>query len=227
MTKAFASLIRAFQSLPNGKLLRILVLSMLLNAGVLFVLVAGISIALSQITLFDALDWLADIGGTFLAATIAYFIYPVLLPLIITFFDTIIAEAVEEKEYEDVPKAEPPFWPTIKQDIKFTLRALLYNVIALPLYLVPGLNLILYYLLNGYLLGNEFFNIIAGRHADQEEARRLRYENGWTIIFVGMMITFGSTIPFVNLVAPLIGVVMMVHYFHSLKPKYKVLLNQH
>jgi len=40
----------------------------------------------------------------------------------------------------------------------------------------------------------------------------------------GIGITLAATVPFLNLVAPIFGVALMVHFFHALNPKYKVLV---
>ena len=50
-----------------------------------------------------------------------------------------------------------PFWPELLHDLGFTVKALLLNILVLPLYLVPVLNLVLFYWLNGRLLGREYF----------------------------------------------------------------------
>jgi len=43
---------------------------------------------------------------------------------------------------------------------------------ALPLYIfVPGVNLVLFYGLNGYLLGREYFAMVAMRRLDPRERR--------------------------------------------------------
>ena len=41
---------------------------------------------------------------------------------------------------------------------------LLVNIVALFLLLIPGVNLIAFYLGNGYLLGREYFELAAMRH---------------------------------------------------------------
>lgn len=224
MTQIAAALRRSFISLKSGALIKILLLSMLLNLLVLALLVGGFTYAMLNINLFGAWDWLADWGAGFLAAGIAYFIYPLLLPLIISFFDTAIADAIEREEYPNLPPMQPPYWPTLMQDIKFTLKVLLINVAILPLYLLPGVNLLLYFVVNGYLIGIEFFHVVAGRHVLPKESEALKKQYRFTLAMAGAAITFCATIPFVNLVAPMIGVAMMVHFFHGLRPRYKATL---
>lgn len=213
---------RALASLKSGALIKILLLSMLINLAVLALLVGGFTYFITSINLFGLWDWLADWGLSFLAAGVAYFIYPLLLPLIISFFATSIADAIEREEYPNLPPIQPPYWPTLMQDLRFTLKVLLINIAILPLYLLPGVNILLYYVVNGYLLGVEFFHVVAGRHISRPESDTLKRTHRLTITLAGVAITASATVPFVNLVAPMIGVAMMVHFFHSLKPNYKV-----
>ena len=44
------------------------------------------------------------------------------------------------------------------------------NILALFLLLIPGINLIAFYLGNGYLLGREYFELAAMRHLSTAEA---------------------------------------------------------
>lgn len=221
MVSLFTSASNATKSLTHWPLFKIFIASIVLNALILAGIVALISWLLTTVNLFGMWDWLADWGLSFLAATIAYFIFPILLPLIISFFDTAIAEIIEKEEYTNIPAPEPPFWPTLMQDVRFTLKALLLNALCLPLYLIPGINIVFYYFLNGYLLGTEFFNVVAGRHIGVKSANKLRKKNRFNIILCGAVITFCATTPFLNLVSPIWGVALMVHYFHNLKPDYK------
>jgi CysZ protein len=213
---------RAFKSLPSGAMIKIAIISMLLNALVLAGLVAGIYALLSQFNWFGIWDSWFDAGATFISGLIAYFIYPLLLPLIISLFDTAIADAIERDEYPQLPAKTPPYWPTLLQDAKFVGKVILINIVVLPLYLLPFVNLFLYYIVNGYLLGTEFFNIVAGRHMTRAEATVLRKKYRGSLISIGVLITVSSTIPLLNLIAPMLGVIMMVHFFHALKPNYKI-----
>jgi CysZ protein len=46
--------------------------------------------------------------------------------------------------------------------LRLTVLTLLLNLLALPVYLLlPGINLFLFLALNGYLLGREYFEVVA------------------------------------------------------------------
>lgn len=156
---------------------------------------------------------LGSIGGV----VIAWFLFPLLYPVLISFFDEKIAEIIEREDYPSLPASEPPFWPTLTNDILFSLKAIGLNIICLPLYLIPLLGIIIYYGLNGYLLGKQFFRMAAGRRVSESEAALLQKKAGKSILLIGIAISFCATIPLLNLAAPVLGVAAMLHLFHELR----------
>jgi hypothetical protein len=84
-------------------------------------------------------------------------------------------------------------------------------VIVLPLYLIPGANLPVYLALNGYLLGREYFELVAGQRLPPREMRRLRREQRGRLWLAGVVIAAMLMIPGFNLVAPVVAIAFMVH----------------
>ena len=84
------------------------------------------------------------------------------------------------------------------------------NLIALPLYLVPGANIPVYLALNGYLLGREYFTLVAGQRLPLGELDQLRRGSGdgW---LAGALIALMLMIPGFNLIAPVVAIAFMVH----------------
>ena len=76
---------------------------------------------------------------------------------------------------------------------------------------VPGVNLIAFYVGNGYLLGREYFELAAMRYRPPDEAKRMRKQNHGTVFVAGMFIAGFVSIPIVNLATPLFGTALMVH----------------
>lgn len=155
-------------------------------------------------------DALAAVGGMVLA----WFLFPLLYPVLVSFFDEQVAEIIDEEDYADRPKAVAPFWPTLGNDVMFTLKALALNIVCLPLLLIPLLGLVVYYGLNGYLLGMQFFRMAAGRRVTREQADVLQKKYFTSILLTGVTISFLATIPFINLAAPILGVAIMTHLFY-------------
>lgn len=150
---------------------------------------------------------------------VAWFLFPLLYPILVSFFDDKMADVIEREDYPQLPPAKPPFWPTILNDMVFSLKAIGLNIICLPFYFIPLFGIALYYLLNGYLLGTQFFRMAAGRRVDMDEAEKMRKAAHYQILSAGVAISFCSTIPLLNLAAPLLGVATMLHLFHAIKGK--------
>jgi CysZ protein len=89
------------------------------------------------------------------------------------------------------------------------------NLVLIPVELgLPGAGEMLGLLVNGWLLGREYFELAALRHLQLAEADRLRGRNSGAIWASGTLIALASMIPGIDLIAPLFGTALMVHLFH-------------
>jgi CysZ protein len=68
-------------------------------------------------------------------------------------------------------------------------------------------------LVNGWLLGREYFELAALRHLPEAAANALQRKHGVAVFFAGLLISVLSVIPVANLFAPLYGSAFMVHLF--------------
>ena len=66
-------------------------------------------------------------------------------------------------------------------------------------------------LANAYLLGREYFEMIAMRHMTPEEARRLRKENAPRVLAAGFIPALVALVPLVNVVVPIFSTIYFVH----------------
>jgi CysZ protein len=91
------------------------------------------------------------------------------------------------------------------------------ELVALFLLLVPAINLIAFYIGKSYLLGREYFEMVAMRHLPPEEARNLRKAN-MTYVFMscGLFIAGFASVPILNLLTPPFATSFMVHIYKSL-----------
>jgi CysZ protein len=169
----------------------------------------------------DYVDWIAGIAfaGAMLIAT--FLLFPAVVTIVVGLFLDRVADAVEARHYPDLgaPRHQP-LLETLASTVKFAVVVVLLNVLVLPLYLLlfflPPANLVLYYLLNGYLVGREFFELAAFRRMPAAEAVRLRRGFRARVLLAGVILTFLMTVPVVNLLAPVLGAAFMVHVAHDL-----------
>jgi uncharacterized protein involved in cysteine biosynthesis len=167
------------------------------------------------------LQWLVDIAAIGAIAVASFFLFPAVMVSIMALLLDDIAQAVERRYYPDLPVArQQPLAEALFGNVIFVAVTLILNLLVLPLYLVliwiPPLNLVLFYLLNGYLLGREYFEMVAVRRLDPAAAKRLRRDFRGRVILAGAVITFLLTIPLVNLATPIIATAFMLHVFEEL-----------
>lgn len=164
-----------------------------------------------------AQGWMTHILASFGGMFVAHLFFPLLYPILISFFDDQIADIIERTDYPQLPPARGPFWPTILNDAAFSAKAVTLNLLCLPFWLFPPLAIPVYYTLNGYLLGTQFFRIVAGRRVTVAEAEALQKQSHYAVLLTGIAISFSATIPVVNLAAPVVGIAAMLHLFHALR----------
>jgi len=102
---------------------------------------------------------------------------------------------------------------------RFALMALLVNLSAFLLFLIPGVNALVFFLANSYLLGREYFELAASRYGSHTQVRHLRRQNAWTVFQSGMVIAAFMSVPILNLLTPLFGTAFMVRVHLNIKQK--------
>ena len=148
----------------------------------------------------------------FRSLVLTWFLFPVVLSATIGLFLESVAEAVEARHYPTLPKATRlPIWPLLLASLRFLLVACLLNVLLLPCLLLGPLFPIVYYVVNGYLLGRSYFELVAWRRLDPASARILRRQHAGTVILAGIATALLLTVPLLNLIAPVLAVMAMVH----------------
>lgn len=153
----------------------------------------------------------AILAGIGLALGLALLIAPATAIVAGLFLDD-IAETVERTDYPLDPPGKPvPVLRSIVLAMKFFAVVIVGNVIALLLLLVPGINIGAFFLVNGYLLGREFFEFAAMRFHPEAEAKALRSKHAGTVFLAGLVIAGFLAIPLLNLLTPLFAAAMMVH----------------
>lgn len=163
----------------------------------------------------DWAGWLTFVAAIFagigLALALALLIAPVTALIAGLFLDD-VAEVVEKRDYPDDPPGQAmPLGQAIVSSIKFLGVVILGNMIALLLLFIPGVNLIAFFLVNGYLLGREFFEFAAMRFRSPPQARAFRSKHRGTVLLAGLLIAGFLAIPIVNLLTPLFAAGLMVH----------------
>ena len=149
------------------------------------------------------IEYVGKFGGTIITLMLS----PIIFPLFSYLFQDYIAESLTKKYSDKRNIKKIGFLKSLFMGIKFALFSIFLNIIFLPLYLIPGLNLFVFYGLNGLLLGGEYYMLNSFSLFSEQEMKSFKNENRLNIFFIGVAVTFLFTIPFVNLFAPIIAVI--------------------
>lgn len=167
--------------------------------------------------------WLTFVFGIVASIGLALGLALLLAPvtaIIAGFFLDDVAEVIEERDYPaDKPGVPLPMGQAIAGSVKFLGIVLVGNLVALFLLFIPGVNLIAFFAVNGYLLGREFFEFAAMRHRSPREARQFREKHFSTVLIAGLLVAAFLAIPIVNLLTPLFAAGLMVHLHKALSRK--------
>lgn len=209
----FTDAVEAFREVLTPPFRAILLRSVAITIGLLIVLGIGLEALLTW-----ALDlpypWLnvtaSILGGVGILIALAFMVGPV-TSLLAGFFADDAAEIVERTRFpQDPPGVALPLGRSLVVTVRFALVTLVGNIVALALLLVPGVNIAAFFLVNGYLLGREYFEAAAMRFRSVEEARAFRRRHGVAVFVAGLVVAVVLAIPFVNLVTPLFATAFMV-----------------
>lgn len=217
--------IRAFGQTFSPPLRKILLKTVALSA--LLLLVLGV-IMQALITSLFALPQpfemaLAIATGLGLIAGAIYLMGPISSLIGALFLDEVASE-VERSEFPaDPPGRALPIAQSMLLSVKFFGLVLLVNFFALLMLLIPGINLIAFFVANGYLLGREYFELVAMRFRPIEEAKALRRDNAVRVFIAGLMIAGIVIVPVLNFITPVLATAFMVRVHKRLSPAREIL----
>lgn len=219
---------RALGQFGDPRFLRVLGWSLLITLAGLAVVFWGVVIALGWL-LPDTvvLPWVGPVGfvGTVLDwAAIALMLglsVVLMVPVaagVVGFFLDGVADAVEAAYYPDLPPVRDLDWMEQMSDaLRFFLVVCAANLIGLVIYFtVPPLAPMIFWLVNGYLLGREYFQLVATRRLGRDRAVALGKRHFWRIWVTGTAMAVPLSVPLLNLVVPILGVAVFTHQFQRL-----------
>lgn len=224
----FSSFFAALGQTGDARFRRVLLLGLALTVALLigatsgFVWLVGVLTADSvSVPWIGEVTWLDDIvswGSFFLFFILSIFLMVPVASAITSMFLDEVAAAVEDRHYPHLPPAQSvPFGDALVDTINFLGVLIGANILALILYgfFIP-LAPFIFWGLNGFLLGREYFTLAAMRRVGRVQAKKLRSAHTGTIWLAGTLMAIPLSIPFVNLLIPIIGAATFTHIFHKI-----------
>ncbi len=160
--------------------------------------------------------WSAGLLGGMAAALVAFWLYLPVASAIGAFYVDRIAAAVERRYYPGfaVPRGAP-LPAQLADAVSVGLRVLLMSLLAIPLALVlPGVGLVLGWLIAGWAIGRGLFGAVAMRRMSRPEAAMLARRERPMVLIQGGILAAAGLVPLLNLLVPVLGTAAMVHLLH-------------
>lgn len=219
--------LRAIAQIDDPRFRRVMFLGIGLTLLLLVLVTAGFLTAIGWLTgesvtlpILGEVTWLDDLlgwGGLALMLLLSVFLMIPVASAITSLFLDEVAQAVEDKHYASLPKVRGvSVMEGMKDSVGYLVILIAANLVALLLYaIVPPFALFIFWGLNGYLLGMEYFQLAAMRRIGRVPAKALRKRHRARIWAAGTLMAMPLSIPILNLVIPILGAATFTHIFHA------------
>ena len=167
----------------------------------------------SLLQLHGWLAWASDILASAGASLLALWLFlPVAAAIGTLYFDS-IALAVERRFYPWLaPPEGAPILHQIWDGVMVGLNVLALNLVALGLAIVlPGIGIILGWMIAGYGIGRGLFVAVAMRRMPRGLADSLYRSKRIIVLMQGAILALAAYVPILNLLIPIVGTAAMVH----------------
>lgn len=128
-----------------------------------------------------------------------------------------VADTVEDIHYPARPGTAMDFFESIPGALAIMVVTLGVSLVTLVLtpFLGP-LAPVFFYGATGWLLGREYFQMVARRHMDADTTATLGQRNTGAITLTGISIAFLLTVPILNIAVPVLAAAAFTHLVHGI-----------
>ncbi|MFN3971007.1 MAG: EI24 domain-containing protein [Gemmobacter sp.] len=220
--------LRALGQLGDRRFRRVLVWGVLLTLALLVAVYAAFLWAIQSLTPetvdiplvgpVGGLDTLLTWGSAlFMIGLSVFLMVPVASAFTGLFLDDVV-DAVEARHYAHLaPAPRLPLGDVLVDSFNFFALLIAVNLLAVFVYVFAGPAIpVAFWAINGFLLGREYFTLVAMRRLGRAGAKALRARHPLTVWAAGTLMAAPLTIPIVNLLIPVLGAATFTHLFHRL-----------
>ena len=159
-------------------------------------------------------------ASIFLTVIFGALLLPPTTIIIGSIYSDVIADHIEKKYYTSrLGRRKIKLSELVFSSGKNFCVTIMVNILLVPMYLIgtffPIVSFLVFYSVNGYLVGKELFETVASRHLEMNDRYLLKKRNKGKVIIGGIIMVGISTVPILNLIAAVLGIVFMTHLFHS------------
>ena len=223
-----SSFFKALAQLPDRRFRRVLWRGIGLTLALLVAVYAGLLWLIERLTKgpvslpgVGEVTWLGDllgVGSFFVMIVLSIFLMVPVASAITSLFLNEVAQAVEDKHFPSLPAVpQISFGEGLRDTMNFLGVLVVANIFAFILYAIfPFAAFLIFYALNGYLLGREYFQLAAMRRIGRVRAKELRQKHSSKIWLAGCLMAVPLSFPLINLVIPILGAATFTHLYHGL-----------
>jgi CysZ protein len=203
---------------------------LLLGVGLTIALLAAITVALvfvaglflpEVVTLpfVGEVAWLDSVASWAIVGLMVllspFLMTPVSIAFMGIFLDE-VAEAVEERHYPHLaPANDVTILDGLRDGASLIVITILLGLLAFGLsFFIGPLAPVLFWVVNGYLLGREYFQVAAMRREGRAGANQLRRRHNGQVWLAGILMAIPLTVPILNLLIPVVGAATFTHLYH-------------
>lgn len=176
----------------------------------------------AQVLDFPPLSWITGWGALWLAKVMAWvggwlavfaLAYMTAMLLAGIFVVPLLVNEIGEREYPDVTRqGEDSLLAATGNSLIAALGFLAGWIGTLPLWLIPGMGLVLPIYWLAWLNRRTFAYDALAAHATKDEWQALFEKHGGKLLLLGVLLGLLAHVPFVGLLAPAFGALAYVHY---------------
>lgn len=224
----FRSFFLALGQLSDPRFRKVFFLGVGLALALLIGFTAGFTWFVERVTpeevwlpVLGEVRWLNDLlswGAAFLLLFLSTFLMVPVASTITSMFLDEVASAVEARHYPNGPAPKKvPFGDALRDTVNFLGVLIGANILAIILYVFfPPFAPLIFWGVNGLLLGREYFTMVAIRLVGRSEAKRLRRRFFGKIWLAGTLMAMPLSVPLLNLLIPILGAATFTHLYHGL-----------
>lgn len=227
----FGDFLKAVMQLADRPFRRVMLLGVLLSLALLVAVYAGFLALIQTLTPevvdipfvgpVEGLDTLLSWGSALFMIGLSVFLMMPVASAFTGLFLEDVAQAVEDRHYPGLPPVPRiPWGDALVDAANFFALLIAVNALALILYAFAGPFIpVVFWLVNGFLLGREYFTLVAMRRLGRAGAKALRVKHSGKIWLAGTLMAAPLSVPLVNLMIPVLGAATFTHLFHRLNAR--------
>jgi len=227
MTHIVRAIVLSISQFSDRRFQRVVIRSIFLAIFALWALAAGGGSVLGWLFSGDlTLPWIGTItfngtligwGAFWIILGLSVFLMVPVASAISAFFVDDVARAVEDRHY---PNSQSQYRSKLSEEVRESLGflgiMLVANLIALIFYaLFIVFTPIIFWSLNGYLIGREYFYMAAKRYVGRENALSAFRENRFRVWMCGVTLVLPMSVPLLNLLVPVLAAASFTHLFQG------------